>query len=202
MRRLSRSPVLSVIEAVLVVAGLASVMTYGWFTIAMRRLESANRRAVTRMLNDRLPQVDALAPTMTPPPAPESALLGQLDIPRLHLSAPIRAGEDDDALDGAVGYLPDTPPWKPGNTAFAAHRDRLFSALADIRIGDEIFVSTVHGDFRYVVRATFIANPRDVWILEDADDVDLTLITCYPFVFVGHAPQRFVVRAAKADPWP
>lgn len=204
MRRLSRWPAVNrVVEALLVVIGLASLTTYGWFTIETRRLESDNRIAVTRMLNDRVAAVDATRPTTMPPPAADPALLGQLDIPRLHLSAAIRAGDDDDALDGAVGYLPDTPPpWKHGNTAFAAHRDRLFRALADIRIGDEIELSTTHGDFRYVVRATFIANPSDVWILEDADGVDLTLITCYPFVYIGHAPQRFIVRAEKMDSWP
>lgn len=203
MRRLSRwSSVSAVLEALLVVIGFASLTAYAWFTIEMRRLESENRTTVTRLLNDRVAPIGAPAPT-TPPLAWDSALFGQLDIPRLHLSAAIRAGDDEDALDGAVGYLPDTPPpWKHGNTAFAAHRDRLFRALADIRIGDEILLSTAHGDFRYVVHSTFIANPSDVWILDEADGVDLTLITCYPFVYVGHAPQRFIVRAAKMDSWP
>jgi sortase A len=204
MRRLSRWPAASsVLEALLVVVGLASLAAYGWFTIEMRRLELDNRKAVARMLIDRVAAVDAPPSTTMPPPAPDPALLGQFDIPRLRLSAAIRVGDDDDALDGAVGYLPDTPPpWKHGNTAFAAHRDRLFRALADIRIGDEIFLSTTHGDFRYVVSGLFIANPRDVWILDPSDGVDLTLITCYPFVYIGHAPQRFVVRATKVDSEP
>ena len=203
MRRLRPRPAVSaVIEALLVVIGLASLTAYGWFTFEMRRLESENRRTVARLLNERV-QVEAPAPATKPLLTPDRALIGQLDIPRLHLSAAIQAGDDEDALDGAVGYLPDTPPpWKHGNTAFAAHRDRLFRALADIRIGDQIVVSTIHGDFHYVVRATFIANPRDVWVLADADGIDLTLITCYPFVYIGHAPQRFIVRAAKTDPSP
>jgi sortase A len=201
MRRLSRWRRVSVVvEGLLVVIGLASLTTYGWFTIEMRRLESENRSAVARMLSDRVAAAEAPASITIRPPAVDPVLLGQLDIPRLRLSAAIRAGDDDDALDGAVGYLPDTPPpWKHGNTALVAHRDRLFRALADIQVGDEIVLSTTHGDFRYVVSSIFIANPTDVWILDQADDVDLTLITCYPFVYIGHAPQRFVVRATKAD---
>jgi len=204
MRRLSRWRAVSVVvEGLLVVIGFVSLTSYGWFTIEMRRLESDNRNAVSRMLNDRVTAVEAPAPTTIRPPAVDPVLLGQLDIPRLRLSTAIRVGDDDDALDGAVGYLPDTPPpWKHGNTALAAHRDRLFRALADIRIGDEIVLSTTHGAFRYVVRTTFIANPSEVWILDDAEGVDLTLITCYPFVYVGRAPKRFIVRAERTDPWP
>jgi len=204
MRRLSRWRAVSVVvEGLLVVIGFVSLTSYGWFTIEMRRLESENRNAVTRILNDRVAAVEAPAPTTIRPPAVDPVLLGQLDIPRLRLSAAVRAGDDDDALDGAVGYLPDTPPpWKHGNTALVAHRDRLFRVLADIQVGDEVVLSTTHGHFRYAVSSMFIANPRDVWILDQTDGVDLTLITCYPFVYIGHAPQRFVVRATKVESEP
>ena len=190
-----RSGVISFFVVVLVAVGAMSLFRYGWLMTEMERLESRNRAAVSRLL--RTPG-DATSATSGSEAFSEYDFIGELDIPRLNLSAAVRVGEDADVLAGAVGYLPDTPlPWKPGNSAFAAHRDRIFRPLAGIRVGDEIRLSTVHGDFRYLVNNTFIVSERDVWVLDNAEDVDLTLITCYPFVFVGHAPQRFVVRARK-----
>jgi sortase A len=165
-------------------------------TLEMWQREWANREAAARMLNG------AAAPSTgsTSTPEPDSGFIGRLDIPRLNLSAAVQTGEDTDVLSGAVGYLPDTPlPWEHGNTTFAAHRDRIFRPLADIRIGDEIQLSTRHGNFSYLVSRTFVVNPTDLWVLGDADGVDLTLITCYPFVYVGRAPQRFIVRARKLE---
>jgi len=199
--RLDRSTTfLNWLEWTLLVAGIACLTWYGLLSYRADRIEADNREAVTRMLAARaieLPQSDV--PDLEPLSLPDSGLfIGQLDIPRLHLSAPIKAGDDADVLDGSVGYLPDTPPpWSAGNTALAAHRDRLFRPLAHLRIGDDIVVSTGRGDFHYVVSRTFVVNRSDLWVLDSAPDVDLTLITCYPFSFVGHAPQRFVVRARK-----
>ena len=172
------------------------------------RIEAENRAAVSRMLAERVrppstlnsqPSALSPAPFIPPPePLPYASLVGALAIPRLRLSAPVLVGDDQSVLAGAVGYLPETtPPWEDGNTALAAHRDRLFRVLAGIREGDEIRLSTRHGDFRYAVSRTFIVNPKDVWILDSAPGVNLTLITCYPFWYVGHAPHRFVVRARR-----
>ncbi len=97
-----------------------------------------------------------------------------------------------------MGYLPDTPlPWQPGNSALAAHRDRLFRPLERIRVGDDIWLSTEHGDLQYEVSRTLIVNPNDVWVLNPSPDANLTLITCFPFSYVGHAPKRFIVQAKK-----
>jgi sortase A len=107
-------------------------------------------------------------------------------------------GDADDVLEYAIGYLPDTPPpWRPGNSVLAAHRDGVFRPLQDIRIGDDIRLTTQHGDFLYRVRRTLIVDPGDVWVLDPIPRVSLTLITCYPFVYVGHAPRRFIVQAEK-----
>jgi sortase A len=195
MPRRSRSGVVSVLVVLLVVVGVASLLRYGWLTTEMEWLESKNRSAVSRLL--RTPEA-APADTTATAGVADSRFIGELDIPRLNVSAAVVVGEDADVLAGAVGYLPETPlPWQPGNSAFAAHRDRIFRPLAGIRVGDEIRLNTRHGDFRYLVSHTLIVGERDVWVLGNAEDVDLTLITCYPFVFVGHAPQRFVVRAKK-----
>jgi len=204
MRSDRRSRVGRALEWTLLGAGVACLGWYGWASLQISRLESGNRHAVERMLADRAqkPADTAVAiPVPEPPPDTDQMLIGELDIPRLGVSAAVMAGADEGVLSGAVGYLPDTAlPWEPGNSVLAAHRDRLFRPLERIRIGDEIQLSTGHGEFEYRVVRTFVVNPQDVWILNPVPDVDLTLITCYPFVFVGHAPQRFVVRARKSGP--
>jgi len=196
MPRNRRSGIVSIFVVLLILVGVASLSRYGWLMTQMEWLETKNRAAVSRMLGH---SDDAPEATSGSADADDDVnFIGELDIPRLNLSAAVRVGEDADVLAGAVGYLPETPlPWEHGNSAFAAHRDRIFRPLAGIRVGDEIRLATRHGDFHYEVSHTLIVKEDEVWVLDNADDVDLTLITCYPFVFVGHAPQRFVVRAKK-----
>lgn len=123
-----------------------------------------------------------------------------LEIPRLRVSAPVLSGDGDDVLDVAVGHLPDTPrPWEPGNSALAGHRDGLFRPLRNIRRGDTIRVRSAHGEFTYEVTETKVVEPTDLSVLEPSSTDALTLITCYPFNYVGPAPQRFVVRAVRAQ---
>ena len=125
------------------------------------------------------------------------SLVGMLDVPRLNLTTPVIEGDDDTTLKRAVGHLPDTAlPWEPGNTAFAGHRDGLFRPLKDIKIGDEIRFRTSRDEYKYRVTGTTIVTPDDVSVLEP-DAASLTLITCYPFYFVGNAPKRFIVRAER-----
>ncbi|HUK37220.1 MAG TPA: class D sortase, partial [Vicinamibacterales bacterium] len=141
---------------------------------------------------------EASSDVALPASPPADGVIGQLEIPRLHLSAPVKTGDDDSVLDFSVGYLPDTPlPWMTGNSVLAAHRDRLFRPLEHIRQGDEIDLTTTHGDLRYRVVKTLIVNPKDVWVLDPMPNVNLTLITCYPFYYVGHAPRRFIVQAQR-----
>ena len=193
-----RSGVVSVFVVLLILVGVASLLGYGWLTTQMGWLETRNRAVVSRMLSQ--PDAAPEATSGSTDADNDADFIGELDIPRLNLTAAVRVGEDADVLAGAVGYLPDTPlPWEHGNSAFAAHRDRIFRPLAGIRVGDEIRLATRHGDLHYEVSHTLIVNENEVWVLDNADDVDLTLITCYPFVFVGHAPQRFVVRAKKTS---
>jgi sortase A len=137
----------------------------------------------------------------SPAPLARGALIGRVDVPRLNLSAAIAEGDDDATLGKAVGHLPDTPlPWQAGNAAFAAHRDGLFRPLRDIRVNDEVKVVTPRGEFLYRVKKTQVVNPDDVWVLAPTSTATITLITCYPFSFVGHAPQRFIVQAERVVP--
>jgi sortase A len=148
------------------------------------------------------PQVRSTKPPATSGPSAadfqprKNDLVGKLEIPRLGFSQSVAEGDDDDTLKAAIGHLPDTPfAWQPGNSAYAGHRDALFRPLRDIRVGDRLTFTSRFGSFHYKVRQTFIVEPTDLWVLSPAPGRMLTLVTCYPFTYVGKAPQRFVVQA-------
>ena len=132
---------------------------------------------------------------------PRSDVMALLEIPRLKVSSAIVSGDDAEVLDVAIGHLADTPkPWEAGNSALAAHRDGLFRPLRNIRVGDELRVRSQRGDFVYRVRETKVVAPDDLSVLAETDTPSLTLITCYPFNFIGSAPKRFIVHADRIDP--
>ena len=133
------------------------------------------------------------------PPIAGSAM-GRVEIPRLGVSAVVRAGSDARTLRLAVGYSPGTAlPGELGNLGLAGHRDTFFQRLREIRADDEIRVATPEGTFSYRVERTLIVNPADIWVLDPTTTATLTLVTCYPFTYVGSAPQRFIVRATLED---
>lgn len=112
--------------------------------------------------------------------------------------AVVLEGDDDAVLKRAVGHLPDTPlPWEAGNSALAGHRDTFFRGLRHIRTGDLVRLETPAGSFEYEVAETRVVEPDALEVLAPTPERVLTLITCYPFTFVGAAPQRFVVRARE-----
>jgi sortase A len=129
-----------------------------------------------------------------PPP------LAVLRIPRLALEVPVLPGTDDFVLDRAVGHIPGTAlPGADGNSAIAGHRDGFFRGLKDIALGDGIDVETLEGTQSYRVERTWIVDDEEVWVLDDTPMRSITLVTCYPFYFVGSAPKRFIVRAVLDD---
>ena len=131
------------------------------------------------------------------PPMPKM-LIGRLQIPRLQLTAMVREGADESTLRRAVGHIPGTAlPGKLGNVALAGHRDTFFRGLRNIRKNDAIDFQTENGTYRYQVESTRIVGPRDIGVLAAAGSPSLTLVTCYPFYYVGSAPKRFVVRATQ-----
>src|SRR5208282_3170876 len=126
-------------------------------------------------------------------------VIGRLDIPRLKLSVMVREGADEGTLRRAVGHIPGTAmPGKLGNVGLAGHRDTFFRALRSIREDDAIEFQTTHGTFHYIVKSTKVVSPRDVSVLAASGGENLTLVTCYPFYYVGSAPKRFIVRAIQA----
>jgi sortase A len=182
------------IERVLLATGIVCLIWWGAVSLQATRYQREQRATLERMRVAAPAVVDATAALELA----TGALIGSLDIPRLRLSAMIAEGDDDATLKVAIGHLPDTAlPWHEGNSVLAGHRDTFFRPLQHIRVGDELRVSTVHGDFRYQVRETMVVGPNDVWVLDPTDRPALTLITCYPFSYIGKAPRRFIVRAER-----
>jgi sortase A len=190
---------LRALEYALIFTATICLSWYGWQMYQVDRGQSRAVAEIQEALRTPATAANESGRDIAPFPVPPiGGIIGRLEIPRLHLTAPVKAGENNEVLDFSVGYLPDTPlPWMPGNSAFAAHRDRLFRPLENIREGDDITLSTTHGNLRYRVLQTLIVNPSDVWVLDPIPKVSLTLITCYPFYYVGHAPRRFIVQAEK-----
>ncbi len=134
--------------------------------------------------------------TPAPKGAAEGSLVGRIDIPRLDLSVIVFEGTSDDTLARGVGHLRGTAaPGQLGNLVLAAHRDTYFRSLRDIRQGDRITVKAPDGDYQYSVDSTAIVQPTQTEVLRPSDDATLTLITCYPFNYIGSAPERFIVHA-------
>jgi len=174
-----------VIEATLISIGVASLL---WFAAASVRA-SYFQRTQNQILN---------SPTPTPAHAaePDTGLVGRLEIPHVGLSVVVMHGDDEETLSTAAGHLPDTPmPWQAGNSAIAAHRDTFFRPLKDVRQGDEVRLVSRRGTFIYKVRDARVISPKDVSVLKATSSPTLTLLTCYPFFYVGNAPKRYVVQA-------
>ncbi len=135
--------------------------------------------------------------------APEG-MIGRIEIPRLLFSVVVVEGIDHTSLRRAAGHIPGTAlPGQPGNVGLAGHRDTFFRPLKDLRIKDEIRFSTLHGNFKYEVVSLKIVEPDSIGVLAQSNENVLTMVTCYPFYFVGPAPQRWIVRARQVSPnWP
>ena len=134
--------------------------------------------------------------TATVPAPAAGVLLGRLEAPSVKLSTAVLEGSDDATLSRGSGHIEDTPfPGQPGNVGIAGHRDTTFRALRHIKIGDALEFKTAERLYRYRISKTWIVGPDDVYVLDPTPKPALTLVTCYPFEYVGHAPNRFIVRA-------
>jgi sortase A len=133
-------------------------------------------------------------------PIADGGVIGEIEVPRLKLKAIVVQGDSENLLRRAVGHLPETAlPGEAGNIALAGHRDGLFRPLRDIRPGDLIILSTPDREFQYEVQWTAVVPPNAVRVLQPTSEPALTLVTCFPFYYVGAAPERFVVRARKVS---
>jgi len=165
-------------EIAVLATGLSLLAIAGWRQIQRAAFQSQPRLAY------------ALRPGLK--------ILGKLEIPRLGLAAIVVEGADEKQLSVAVGHLAGTAaPGANGNVVLAGHRDAEFRALRSIRIGDRLRVTTDR-NYIYVVSRIRIVAAEDVTPLADQSTPLLTLITCYPFRYVGDAPKRFIVQAELA----
>jgi len=135
-----------------------------------------------------------------PPTLVEGGVLGEISVPRLQLDAIVVQGNSPDDLKHAVGHLSNSAlPGEHVYVVLAAHRDTFFRPLRDIRVGDEITFKTQERSFAYVVESMEVVAPSDVSVLQPSAGHDLTLLTCFPFHYVGPAPKRFVVFAREVE---
>ena len=192
---------LRILERVLLIIGIVCLGYFGYVSAESALYQAYETReldAILASVPEAPPPATAPVDHAAPPRAQPAAgsLLGRLEIPRLQVSAIVRAGSDARTLRLAIGHIGGTAlPGERGNVGLAAHRDTFFRRLGDIRVDDQVRFVTPDGTFTYRVEGTRIVDPQDVWVLDQTSDPALTLITCYPFRYIGSAPQRFIVRA-------
>jgi sortase A len=161
---------------------------------------NATTAAAPAQETDRL---DTFQPASIQPEPPqrqlaEGSLFGRISIPRLDVSTIVLEGVDAATLRRGAGHIPETAiSGDRGNVGIAAHRDSFFRALKDVRKNDIVRLETLEGTYRYRVDWTRIVTPEETAVLNATADPELTLVTCYPFYYVGSAPNRFIVRAIR-----
>jgi sortase A len=180
-------------------AGALALGYYG-FILLDAKLYQANQ---ARFFQQELESVSPTAASavrvagLTASPALGGAL-GRIEIARIGLEAMVMEGTDGRTLRRAVGHIRGTAlPGQQGNVAIAGHRDTFFRPLRNVQPDDEITLTTLVGSYHYLVDSAEVVLPEDTQVLNNSGDATLTLVTCYPFYFVGPAPKRFIVRAHR-----
>jgi LPXTG-site transpeptidase (sortase) family protein len=125
------------------------------------------------------------------------SVLAVLEVPSVDLKVPVYSVDTDLTMDRGAGIIGGMAfPHEPGNIGISGHRDGYFRALKDVRVGDKIILQTLDGPKRFTIDAAHVVEISDTALLQDTREQTVTLVTCYPFYFVGHAPQRFIVTAS------
>jgi sortase A len=140
-------------------------------------------------------------PTAKPrPAAADPSAMGRIEIPRLGVSAIVKVGSDEGTLSRAVGLIPESArPGQMGNVVLAGHRDTFFRPLRNIKVKDRIRVRVPPTTYEYEVESVMVVAPEDTNVLRSKGKEELTLVTCYPFRFVGPSPDRFIVSAVRVN---
>lgn len=179
---------LNFLERLLIAIGCVCLTIFGMRTVEAALFQRTADQTLERALVAPAPEVGRGVAA--------GELIGRLEIPRLNVSVIVIEGDDDATLDRAAGHMRGTAlPWELGNAVIAGHRDTFFKPLKNLREGDEIRMTTVRGTYDYLVVSTEIVEPEDVSVLAPSPIRSLTLVTCYPFVYIGRAPQRFIIHA-------
>lgn len=194
-RHPARQPkVLRWIQRLLFITGIL-LLGYVGFTLLETRLYQVSAK---RSLENEIRAEKERPQAQSKPPVRKGDVLGRLDIPRLGMSVAVLQGTSSRVLRLGIGHIAGTPlPGEDGNIGIAGHRDTFFRGLKDIRKNDEIQLQTASGLSRYAVDWAKVVVNDDQSVLAPSNESALTLVTCYPFYFVGPAPKRFVVRAHK-----
>lgn len=172
--------VLRCLEVLLALIAAVCLGTYAWVQVDAQLLA----------LGVDAPQLTGRAATQ---------VLGRIEIERLDVSAVVIEGDSKGTLLRGVGHIRGTalPQEEGGNVGIAGHRDTFFRALESVNEDDVIQLRTSDGTFRYRVDWTRVVAPDETSVLEPTDDASLTLVTCYPFRYIGPAPKRFIVRGTR-----
>ena len=172
--------------------GILSLGYAGFVTADSHRYQSLERKKFEQ--HGRLSEPHLLV---------EGEVIGEIQVPRLRLSAVVVQGVSTASLRHAVGHLAKSAlPGEWGNVVLAGHRDTYFRPLRGIQVGDEIRFKTAEHSFEYMVECIEVVAPTDVQVLEATSGHDLTFVTCFPFYYVGPAPKRFIVRARVVERMP
>jgi sortase A len=178
------------------------ILCVGYWSYATLHSEIVNARdtaRLARMIRADAEKADADFGDSSRTPG-AGALLGRIDIPRVGVDTVVLEGTESDWLSVAAGHVVGTAlPGSKGNVVIAAHRDSFFRGLRRIRVGDLITLTTPRRRLHYVVAGTDIIDPSDTGVLRDSANPTLTLLTCYPFHYIGSAPKRFVVHADEVS---
>lgn len=179
------------VSAVLLFAYTGFILTDTWL------FQRAEARQFQSVLTAPRPGVSPVS-LASLAPAGNGGLIGRLDIPRLSLSVMVMEGDSSKILRRAAGHITGTAlPGQPGNIGISGHRDTFFLPLRNIAPNDIVTLTTIAGEYRYRVVSTRVVAPDDLAVLDPGVGETLTIVTCYPFYFVGPAPSRFIVRAAR-----
>lgn len=188
------------LEAALWLAAATLLGTVAW-TLADAAL--FQRSAAARLERAWAAESSGVAPTVAAVatgPIASGTPLARLSIPRLGASAVVAEGVEEPVLRRALGHLPESArPGESGNIALAGHRDTFFRALEGVEVGDEVLLESGAGRERYRVEWAAVVDPAQVTVARDSGYPALTLLTCYPFGYVGDAPYRYVIRARRVE---
>jgi sortase A len=183
------------------------ILMLGYCALVLLDLTIFQHRETQRLeslLNERrqtgnAPPQAARASSMTPASfAGPDGLIGRIEIARLGISVVVVEGTGKRTLRHAAGHIKGTAlPGERGNVGISGHRDTFFRPLRNVKLNDIVTLTTPNGEYRYRVVSTKVVKPSDVAVLNSDGSEILTLVTCYPFYFVGAAPSRFIVRAER-----